>query len=95
MKVLQLGFCWPSLFKDAHTMCRSCDRYQRLGKLTPKYGVKHKVATPYHPQTFGQVELANREIKTILMKVSMAKHAISPLKCNTKLGGQSRCSTWT
>ena len=34
-----------------------------------KYGVKHKVATPYHPQTSGQVELANREIKTILMKV--------------------------
>ena len=34
-----------------------------------KYGVKYKVATPYHPQTSGQVELANREIKTILMKV--------------------------
>ena len=26
MRVLQLGFCWPSLFKDAHTMCKSCDR---------------------------------------------------------------------
>ena len=38
-------------------------------KLLSKYGVKHKVATPYHPQTSGQVELANREIKTILMKV--------------------------
>ena len=37
--------------------------------LLNKYGVKHKVATPYHPQTSGQVELANREIKTILMKV--------------------------
>ncbi|RVW22904.1 Retrovirus-related Pol polyprotein from transposon 297 [Vitis vinifera] len=34
MKVLQSGFSWPSLFKDAHTMCRSCDRCQRLGKLT-------------------------------------------------------------
>ncbi|RVW80776.1 Retrovirus-related Pol polyprotein from transposon 17.6 [Vitis vinifera] len=31
--------------------------------LLAKYGVKHKVATPYHPQTSGQVELANREIK--------------------------------
>ncbi|RVW22137.1 Retrovirus-related Pol polyprotein from transposon 17.6 [Vitis vinifera] len=128
---------WPSLFKDAHTMCRSYNRCQRLGKLTrrnqmamnpilivdlfdvwgidfmrpfqmsfgnsyilvgvdyvskwveaipckhndhgvvlkpfetllAKYGVKHKVATPYHPQTSGQVELANREIKNILMKV--------------------------
>ena len=37
--------------------------------LLAKYGVMHKVATPYHPQTSGQVELANWEIKTILMKV--------------------------
>ncbi|KAL6334756.1 hypothetical protein AAG906_021415 [Vitis piasezkii] len=37
--------------------------------LLAKYGVKHKVATPYHPQTSGQVELANQEIKNILMKV--------------------------
>ena len=37
--------------------------------LLTKYGVKHKVATPYHPQTSGQVELANKEIKAILMKV--------------------------
>nr|CAN68518.1 hypothetical protein VITISV_036970 [Vitis vinifera] len=158
------SFSWPSLFKDAHTMCKSCDRCQRLGKLTrrnqmpmnpilivdifyvwgiefmgpfsmsfgnsyilvgvnyvskwveaipckhndhrvvlkflkenifsrfevpkaiisdggthfcnkpfetllAKYGVKHKVATPYHPQTSRQVKLANREIKNILMKV--------------------------
>ena len=163
-KVLQSGFYWTSLFKDAHTMCRECDKCQILGKISSrhmmplspilvvnlfnvwgidfmgpfpssfgyiyilvgvdyvskwveampcraanhkvvlkflkenifsrfgvpkaiisgggshfcnkpfenlltKYGVKHKVTTPYHPQTSGQVELANREIKTILMKV--------------------------
>ncbi|KAL6325109.1 hypothetical protein AAG906_022676 [Vitis piasezkii] len=38
-------------------------------EVPTKYGVKHKVATPYHPQTSGQVELANQEIKNILMKV--------------------------
>ena len=37
--------------------------------LLAKYGVKNKVATPYHPQTIGQFELASREIKTIPMKV--------------------------
>ena len=37
--------------------------------LLAKYEAKHKVATPYHPQIFGQIELANREIKNILMKV--------------------------
>ena len=37
--------------------------------LMAKYGVKDRVATPYHPQTSGQVELANWETKTILMKV--------------------------
>ena len=31
-----------------------------------KYGVHHRVATPYHPQTSGQVEVSNREIKKIL-----------------------------
>jgi transposase InsO family protein len=34
--------------------------------LLSKYGVRHKVSTPYHPQTSGQVEVSNREIKKIL-----------------------------
>ena len=36
--------------------------------LMGKYGVTHKVSTAYHPQTNGQAELANREIKSILEK---------------------------
>lgn len=36
--------------------------------LLSKNGVKHKVATAYHPQTSGQVEVSNREIKNILQK---------------------------
>ena len=40
-----------------------------FNNLLARYGVKHKVATPYHPQTSGQVELANCEIKNILMEV--------------------------
>lgn len=37
--------------------------------LLKKYDVKHKVATPYHPQTSSQVEISNREIKHILEKM--------------------------
>lgn len=33
-----------------------------------KYGITHKLATPYHPQTSGQVEVSNRQIKQILEK---------------------------
>jgi transposase InsO family protein len=33
-----------------------------------RYGVKHNVATPYHPQTSGQVEISNKQIKNILQK---------------------------
>ncbi|CAM8910790.1 unnamed protein product [Rhodiola kirilowii] len=36
--------------------------------LIHKYGVRHKMTMPYHPQTSGQVEISNREIKAILMK---------------------------
>ena len=34
IKVLQSGFYWPSLFKDAHNICRACGKFQRLGKIS-------------------------------------------------------------
>ena len=162
-KVLQCGFYWPTLFKDAFHFCKACERCQKLGTVNPKdmmpltnifvvevfdcwgidfmgpfvssfgfqyillavdyvskwveaiptktndskvvllflkenifarfgmpravisdqgthfcnrsiealvrkYGITHKVSTAYHPQTNGQAELANREIKGILEK---------------------------
>lgn len=163
LKILQCGFFWPSLFKDAYDFCIRCERCQKMGNLssrnqmplnpilivelfdvwgidfmgpfppsngflyillavdyvskwveaipsktndsrvvlrfikehifsrfgTPraiisdggshfnnrlfaallsKYGVTHRVSTPYHPQTSGQAEICNREIKHILEK---------------------------
>ncbi|KAK1430664.1 hypothetical protein QVD17_13567 [Tagetes erecta] len=39
-----------------------------FGKLLKHYGIHHRVATPYHPQTSGQVEVSNRQLKDILQK---------------------------
>ncbi|CAN6566316.1 unnamed protein product [Malus baccata var. baccata] len=163
LNVLECGFYWPTIFRDARTFCMTCDRCQRTGNIGPKqqmpqtpifsveifdvwgidfmgpfpsshgflyillavdyvskwveakatrtndsrvvadfvktnifarfgmprvlisdggshfcnrtieallkkYNVTHKVATPYHPQTSGQAEVSNREIKQILEK---------------------------
>ncbi|KAK8952364.1 hypothetical protein KSP39_PZI003940 [Platanthera zijinensis] len=163
MKVLEAGFYWPTLFRDAHLYAKECDRCQKTGNIhrgasmpmtnimevevfdvwgidfmgpfvnsggnfyillavdyvskwveaiatqkndakivlkflkaniftrfgTPKsiisdggthfcntqfksllkkYGVTHKVALAYHPQTNGLAEISNREIKSILEK---------------------------
>ncbi|CAN6583803.1 unnamed protein product [Malus baccata var. baccata] len=43
-----------------------CNR--TIEALLKKYHVTHKVSTPYHPQTNGQAEVSNREIKQILEK---------------------------
>ena len=37
--------------------------------LLKRYGVYHRVTTPYHPQANGQVEVSNREVKNILKKI--------------------------
>ena len=37
-------------------------------KLMGRYGIKHIMSLAYHPQTNGQAEISNREIKKILEK---------------------------
>jgi hypothetical protein len=37
-------------------------------KALSKVGVDHQIATPYHPQTSGQAETSNKQIKNILQK---------------------------
>ncbi|XP_016168226.1 uncharacterized protein LOC107610736 [Arachis ipaensis] len=37
--------------------------------LLKKHGISYKVAMTYHPQTNGQAEVSNREIKHILKKI--------------------------
>jgi hypothetical protein len=45
---------------------------RQFEQLLKRHGVTHKVATPYHPQTNGQVEVSNRQIKSILEKTVSA-----------------------
>jgi hypothetical protein len=43
--------------------------YGNLRKYLKTQGVEHEVATLYHPQTSGQVETSNKQIKNILQKI--------------------------
>ncbi|KAK8947387.1 hypothetical protein KSP39_PZI006995 [Platanthera zijinensis] len=180
LKVLEVGFYWPTLFKDAHKFTKSCDRCQRMGNIkrgasmpmtnilevevfdiwgidfmgpfvnsngnlyillavdyvskwveaiaTPKndakvvmkflksnifsrfgtpraiisnggahfcnmqfksllrkYGVTHKVALAYHPQTNGLAEVSNRKVKSILEKTVSATRKDWSQKLNDAL----------
>nr|GEV39740.1 reverse transcriptase domain-containing protein [Tanacetum cinerariifolium] len=38
----------------------------QFAKVMQRFGVTHRLATPYHPQTSGQVEMSNRGLKRIL-----------------------------
>ncbi|XP_038711641.1 uncharacterized protein LOC120005855 [Tripterygium wilfordii] len=53
--------------------------------LLKKYNITHKIATPYHPQTSGQVEVSNREIKRILEKTVNSTRKDWAIKLNDAL----------
>nr|GEV14915.1 reverse transcriptase domain-containing protein [Tanacetum cinerariifolium] len=60
-KVFDSGFFWPSIYRDAHEMIKTCDICQRQGKIS------HKDEMPQNSiQTSGQVEVSNRGLKRIL-----------------------------
>jgi transposase InsO family protein len=40
-----------------------------MANLLQSYHVQHRMSTAYHPQTNGQAEITNKEIKSILEKV--------------------------
>ncbi|KAM1948695.1 hypothetical protein ACFX15_008850 [Malus domestica] len=65
-----------------------CNR--TIEALLKKYGVTHKVATPYHPQTSGQAEVSNREIKQILEKTVGPNRKDCSLRLNDALWAYRR-----
>nr|GEX51703.1 reverse transcriptase domain-containing protein [Tanacetum cinerariifolium] len=47
----------------------------KFAKVMLKYGVTHRFATAYHPQTSGKVEVSNRVLKRILKRTVCENHA--------------------
>ena len=39
---------------------------KRFEQYLSKHGIHHNIASPYHPQTSGQTETSNKQIKNIL-----------------------------
>jgi hypothetical protein len=54
-------------------------------KTLAKYGVDHRVGSPYHPQTSGKFELSNRKLKLILEKTVNRSRSEWPTKINDAL----------
>nr|GEZ34707.1 reverse transcriptase domain-containing protein [Tanacetum cinerariifolium] len=46
-----------------------------IAKVMSKYGVTHRLATAYHPQTSGQMEVSNQGLKRILERTVKENHA--------------------
>jgi len=57
---------WYSKSGDSDRGSHFCNA--ELRKAFAHFGVKHRIATAYHPQTNGQAEVSNREVKRILEK---------------------------
>nr|GEY11857.1 reverse transcriptase domain-containing protein [Tanacetum cinerariifolium] len=47
----------------------------QFAKVMLKFGVTHRLATPYHPQISGQVKVSNRGLKCILERTVGENHA--------------------
>nr|GEZ80678.1 reverse transcriptase domain-containing protein [Tanacetum cinerariifolium] len=60
-----------AIISDRGTYC--CN--DQFAKVMLKYGVTHRLATAYHPETSGQVEVFNRGLKRILERKVGKNHA--------------------
>nr|GEW15707.1 reverse transcriptase domain-containing protein [Tanacetum cinerariifolium] len=65
LKNLFARFGTPCAIISDHKMHFYNDQF---AKVMLKYGVTHHLATPYHPQTSGQVEVSNHGLKRILQR---------------------------
>nr|GEZ85691.1 reverse transcriptase domain-containing protein [Tanacetum cinerariifolium] len=63
-EMLVVVFFWPTIYRDAHTMIKSCDTCQKQGKISQRDEMPQNVI-----QTSGQVEVSNRGLKRILKRI--------------------------
>ena len=52
-KVLQFGFYWPTLFKDARKFVLSCDECQRIGNISRRQEMPMNYSLVIEPLMFG------------------------------------------
>nr|GEU78972.1 reverse transcriptase domain-containing protein [Tanacetum cinerariifolium] len=62
-KVFDAWFFWPTIYRDAHTMIKSCDTCQKQGKISQRDEMPQNII-----QTSAQVEVSNCGLKRILKK---------------------------
>ena len=48
-KVLQVGFYWPSLFKDVHAFVMTCDKCPRMGNISHRNAMPLKTILEVEP----------------------------------------------
>ncbi|RVW62107.1 hypothetical protein CK203_064678 [Vitis vinifera] len=105
MKVVQLGFYWPSLFKDAHTMCRTRSRanvmitelFSNFSKRTSSLDLEYQAiisdgSTAKRPSPRGsgiQSLVGNQEDQH---GFEQSQHVESPAK-NSRRDKESSCMT--
>ena len=58
-------------------------------KLVSKYEVRHAMGLAYHPQSNGQVEVSNREIKNVIEKTVKTRRKDWSLKLDDELWAES------
>ena len=56
-----------------------------FAKLMSRYGIKHLMGLAYHPQSNGQAEISNKEIKKILEKTVSARRKDWSIKLDDAL----------
>ena len=56
-----------------------------FAKLLRRYGVRHVIGLAYHPQSNGQAEISNREIRNILEKTVNTSRKDWPVKLDDAL----------